>query len=466
LSDIKKGIERAVEVGLSPVKINMTILRQTNETEIHSMMEFTATTDTILQLIEVQDIPAESVENLEHHRFLLKELEELFNETAVKIVQRTLHNRRQYHVSTKNGVARVEIVRSMHNAEFCRSCTRLRVTSDGMFKPCLYRTDNLVHAKSYLVDCESTSRLLQAYSTAIKHREPYWQKVKILIQVTKDDFSIDDVIANTRTPDMGAIVIFLGTVRNVSRGVTVERLEFEADDSLAIEKLKEIRDNAIRKFGALDVSIVHRKGRIEIGQNIVIIAAGAGHRDQAFKSCRYAIERLKEIVPIWKQEFFEGGSHWVGETEAKERSNVRIVDISKKPLSLRTSRAEGELILHPDTIDAVRFGTTKKGNVLSVSKVAGIVAAKKTSELIPLCHQIPLSSVDISFEILDDRIRCICEVVATYSTGVEMEALVGVTTSLLNIWDMTKYLEKDPEGQYPTARIERVRVVLKEKVEL
>jgi cyclic pyranopterin phosphate synthase len=287
-----------------------------------------------------------------------------------------------------------------------------------------------------------------------------------LIQVTEDDFSIDEVISMTRTPEMGAIVLFLGTVRNVSRGVSVDRLEFEADDSLAIENLKEIRDDAIRKFGAIDVSIVHRKGRVEIGENIVIIAAGAGHRNQAFKSCRYAIERLKEIVPIWKKEFFEGGSHWVGELEAKERPNVRMVDISEKPLSLRTSRAEGELILHPDTVDAVRFGTTKKGNVLSVSEVAGIVAAKKTSDLIPLCHQIPLSSIEISFEFLDGRIRSICEVVATYSTGVEMEALVGVTTSLLNIWDMTKYLEKDSEGQYPTACIEKVRVVRKEKVEL
>jgi len=292
------------------------------------------------------------------------------------------------------------------------------------------------------------------------------KRVKGLIEVIEEDFSIDEVVSKTRTPEMGALVIFLGTVRNMSRGKTVERLEFEADDSLAVEKLKEIRDDAIRKFGATDVSIIHRKGRVEIGQNIVIIAAGAAHRDQAFKSCRYAIERLKDIVPIWKQEYFEGGSHWVGEMEAEERSEVRMVDISKKPFSFRTSRAEGELILHPETVEAVRLGTTKKGNVLSVSEVAGIVASKKTSELIPLCHQIPLSSVGVSFEFLEDRIRGACEVIATYSTGVEMEALVGVTTSLLTIWDMTKYLEKDSEGQYPIARLENVRVVRKEKVEL
>ena len=287
-----------------------------------------------------------------------------------------------------------------------------------------------------------------------------------LIGVTEEDFSVDEVIAKTRKPAMGAIVMFLGTVRNMSRGKAVERLEFEADDSVAIEKLQEIRDEVIRNYGVTDVSMVHRKGRIELGENIVIIAVGAAHRDEAFKGCRYSIERLKEIVPIWKKEYFEGGSHWVGELEAKEKAEVRMVDISEKPLSIRSSRAEGELVLHPETVNAIRFGTTKKGNVLSVSEVAGIMAAKKTSEIIPLCHQIPLSSVSVSFEFLEDRIRGICDVAATYSTGVEMEALVGVTTALLSIWDMTKYLEKDAEGQYPTARIEGVRVVRKKKVEL
>ncbi|MFW9794276.1 MAG: GTP 3',8-cyclase MoaA [Candidatus Thorarchaeota archaeon] len=176
LSDVKKGIERATEVGLSPVKINMTVLRQSNETEIHSMMEFAAATDTILQLIEVQDIPTETFGRLDSHRYLLDELEEQFNETAIKIVERKLHDRRQYHVPTKTGVVRVEIVRPMHNAEFCRSCTRLRVTSDGMLKPCLYRTDNLVHARSYLSDYKNDGGFLQAYTTAIKQREPYWKK--------------------------------------------------------------------------------------------------------------------------------------------------------------------------------------------------------------------------------------------------------------------------------------------------
>ncbi|MHA2380498.1 MAG: cyclic pyranopterin monophosphate synthase MoaC, partial [Candidatus Thorarchaeota archaeon] len=140
---------------------------------------------------------------------------------------------------------------------------------------------------------------------------------------------------------------------------------------------------------------------------------------------------------------------------------VRMVDISDKPDSVRTAEAVGEIVLQPTTVEAVRLGTTKKGDVLSVSETAGILAAKKTDELIPLCHQIPLSSVGIRFEFKPDRILAVCRATATYATGVEMESLIGVTTALLSIWDMVKYLEKDSEGQYPTARLEGIRVSLK-----
>ncbi|UCH05919.1 MAG: cyclic pyranopterin monophosphate synthase MoaC [Candidatus Thorarchaeota archaeon] len=143
-----------------------------------------------------------------------------------------------------------------------------------------------------------------------------------------------------------------------------------------------------------------------------------------------------------------------------------MVDISDKPAAVRVAEAVGEIVLQPATVEAVRLGTTKKGDVLSVSETAGIMAAKKTDELIPLCHQIPLSSVGITFEFKPDRILAVCRVTATYATGVEMEALVGVTTALLSIWDMVKYLEKDSEGQYPTARLEGIRVTLKQKEEM
>ena len=152
---------------------------------------------------------------------------------------------------------------------------------------------------------------------------------------------------------------------------------------------------------------------------------------------------------------------WVN--RAMSEDPIKMVDVSSKPVSFRKAESVGDVVLDSSTIEKIRAGTIKKGNVLVVSEIAGIQAAKKTAEIIPLCHQIPLSSVQIAFDFLEDRIRATCEVTANYTTGVEMEALVGVTTTLLSIWDMVKYLEKDSEGQYPVARLEGIRVTRKVK---
>lgn len=134
-----------------------------------------------------------------------------------------------------------------------------------------------------------------------------------MIKISDDDFSIDEVIFNTRRPSMGAVTMFLGTVRDMTKGNSVEKLEFEADKELAKTELEQIREESIEMFGVTDVSIIHRTGVLQPGENIVIIAVGAAHRDQAFKGCRYAIEELKKRVMIWKKEFHTDGSHWVGE---------------------------------------------------------------------------------------------------------------------------------------------------------
>lgn len=149
----------------------------------------------------------------------------------------------------------------------------------------------------------------------------------------------------------------------------------------------------------------------------------------------------------------------------EREDSVKMVDVSEKKSVQRYAEAVGDIILQPETISKIRSGTTKKGNVLAVSETAGILAAKKTSEIIPLCHQIPLTSVKIGFEFSENRIHATCGVSAKYVTGVEMEALVGVTTTLLSIWDMVKYLEKDSKGQYPNASLENIRVTMKRKDE-
>ncbi|WP_048192076.1 cyclic pyranopterin monophosphate synthase MoaC [Pyrolobus fumarii] len=141
-----------------------------------------------------------------------------------------------------------------------------------------------------------------------------------------------------------------------------------------------------------------------------------------------------------------------------------MVDVTHKPVVYREAIAEGAIRLRPETIRAIREGRIEKGDVLTTAAIAGILAAKKTWDLIPLCHPLPLTHVDVKCEVSgEDRVVCRAKVVTSAKTGVEMEALTAVSIALLTVWDMTKKLEKDEEGQYPYTRIEYIRVVSKKK---
>jgi cyclic pyranopterin phosphate synthase len=140
-----------------------------------------------------------------------------------------------------------------------------------------------------------------------------------------------------------------------------------------------------------------------------------------------------------------------------------MVDIGAKEVVERAATAEGVLVLRASTLDVIRANQIKKGDVIGASKLAGIQAAKATSTILPLCHQIPLTSIELDLSIEKNGLRASCRVSAHYRTGVEMEALVGVSAALLNAWDMVKYLEKDSDGQYPETSIRDVRVVKKLK---
>ena len=145
---------------------------------------------------------------------------------------------------------------------------------------------------------------------------------------------------------------------------------------------------------------------------------------------------------------------------------TKMVDVSGKLMQRRKAIAEGRLKLKASTVKEIRNGSVKKGDVLTVSQIAGIQAAKGTSDIIPLCHQIPLSSVEVQFKLIKDTVIARTTVITNNVTGVEMEALVGTTVALLSVWDMVKYLEKDKEGQYPVATMFGVKVIEKSKEDI
>ena len=129
-------------------------------------------------------------------------------------------------------------------------------------------------------------------------------------------------------------------------------------------------------------------------------------------------------------------------THLDESGAARMVDIGNKQDTRREATAEGRISLSADALAAIRDGTAKKGDVLAVARIAGIMAAKKTSDLIPLCHPIALSSVTIDFRLGDNDILTTATVRTTGATGVEMEALTAVSAVLLTIYDMAKAIDR------------------------
>ncbi len=146
-------------------------------------------------------------------------------------------------------------------------------------------------------------------------------------------------------------------------------------------------------------------------------------------------------------------------THIREDGSAAMVDVSEKPIIRREAVAKGFIRLHPGTVAAMTDGDVPKGDVLAVARIAGIQATKRTAELIPLCHQLPLTKVAVNFQIETDGVKVICTVRTDAKTGVEMEALTGVSIAALTIYDMVKAIDK-------TMVIEDVTLIEKKKEEI
>jgi molybdopterin synthase catalytic subunit len=135
--------------------------------------------------------------------------------------------------------------------------------------------------------------------------------VQTQIEIHTEPLNIQSCIGWIMSPESGGIDVFIGTVRNATKGKTVLKLEFEAYAQMAINEMKKIAQQASDKWPVQKVLIHHRTGALQVGEVPVVIAVSAAHRDAAFDACRYIIDTLKQTVPIWKKEFFEDGEVWV-----------------------------------------------------------------------------------------------------------------------------------------------------------
>lgn len=143
-------------------------------------------------------------------------------------------------------------------------------------------------------------------------------------------------------------------------------------------------------------------------------------------------------------------------THVDDQGNARMVDVGDKPSSKRIAIAKGEIVMRPETLKLIRKGNLKKGDVLTVAQIAGIAGGKRTSDLIPFCHPLPLQHLSVEFELDEDLpgIRITASAKTKGETGVEMEALTAVSVAALTVYDMAKAVEK-------TMRIGNIRLVEK-----
>jgi molybdenum cofactor biosynthesis protein MoaC/molybdopterin converting factor subunit 1 len=272
-------------------------------------------------------------------------------------------------------------------------------------------------------------------------------------RVTGEPLSVERVSAAVGRPGAGAIVVFCGVTR------AVERLEYEAYEEMASERITEILEGCLVRHRLEAAAAEHRTGEVPLGEPSVIVAVSAAHRGEAFAGAREAIDRIKAEAPIWKREVDGDAATWVpgtippsdgapnettSLTHLDESGSARMVDVGAKPVTERRALARARVRMAPQTAAAVERGDAPKGDVLGVARIAGIGAAKRTWELIPLCHPLALDFVDVEAEVdtATGLVEISAEAGTTARTGVEMEAMTACSVAALTVYDMVKGLER------------------------
>jgi molybdopterin synthase catalytic subunit len=133
----------------------------------------------------------------------------------------------------------------------------------------------------------------------------------MMFAITPERLDPAPLVESVRRNDAGAIALFYGVVRNENLGRAVQYLEYDAYPEMAIKKMREVADEVRAKFPVAEVGVLHRIGRLEIGETSLLVAVSSGHRKEAFEACHYAVDRIKQIVPIWKKEVWADGSEWI-----------------------------------------------------------------------------------------------------------------------------------------------------------
>ena len=132
-----------------------------------------------------------------------------------------------------------------------------------------------------------------------------------MFAVTQEPLDPAPLVAAVRRDESGAVALFYGVVRNENKGRAVRYLEYDAYPEMAVKKMREVAEEVRARFPVTGIGVLHRIGRLEIGETSLLVAVSSGHRAEAFAACHYAVDRIKEVVPIWKKEVWDDGEEWV-----------------------------------------------------------------------------------------------------------------------------------------------------------
>ncbi len=268
-------------------------------------------------------------------------------------------------------------------------------------------------------------------------------------RVTGEPLSLEALAAAVSRRGAGATVVFCGTTRDV------DELSYEAYAEMAGERIEAILGECVARHGLEAAAAEHRTGAVPLSEPSVVVAVSAAHRGEAFAGAREAIDRIKAEAPIWKVEV-DGGERTPVEgvlpppdpaprlTHLDGAGNARMVDVGAKPETARRARAEASVRMSPATAAAVAAGDAPKGDVLGTARLAGIGAAKRTAELIPLCHTIPIDHVEVEGTVDAEAglVNLVAEAGTTAKTGIEMEAMTACAVAALTVYDMVKGIER------------------------
>lgn len=279
--------------------------------------------------------------------------------------------------------------------------------------------------------------------------------------------------ARVARPRAGAIVTFSGTPRDVPQ------LDYEAHEQMARERMAGILGEVAAAHGVCAIAAEHRVGPVPWPEAAVVVAVSAPHRAEAFLAAREALDRIKAEAPIWKQEVEGEQRTWVAGTlpgpasvhvppidpaaaaalhadappprdaigllpHLREDGGATMVDVGDKQVTTRRAVAAAVVTMSPATAELVRRGDLPKGDVLGTARLAGIVAAKRVPDLVPLAHPLPLTKVDVRAEVVVDagQVRIEAEARTVGRTGVEIEAMTAAMVAAINVYDMVKGVER------------------------